>query len=85
MTETIELERVVKTIEIDKNFPTEIEKLKNDGWELIAGIPAVAVYHLVRNKNRPPLSASAKAHLKIDESKVGIIRAGTTEVEWGKA
>lgn len=68
-----EFEHLVKMLPIDENLPAAVEVLKTEGWELIPNIPPVAVYHIVRLKNR---SKDMKLQMTIDESKIGILRNG---------
>ena len=64
----------VVTLAIDDNLPGAIETLRSDGWELVPGFAPVAIYHLVRLKNRLPKDMQLK--MAIDDSKVGILRNG---------
>jgi hypothetical protein len=70
---TEDVEQSVMTLVIDESLPAAIEGLKADGWELIPGIVPVAIYHVVRHKNRPK---DMELKMAIDDSKVGILRNG---------
>jgi hypothetical protein len=74
----MDVEHDIKTFPIDENLDAEIKKLMAEGWELMPGVKPVAVYHVVRLKNRPPASA-AIGEMRIDESKVFVIPAGTKQ------
>ncbi len=74
---SIEIEHDVKVIPIDADLQKEIEKFVADGWELMSGVVPVAIYHVVRAKDRSKaLSAGGIGHMAIDESKVMILRDG---------
>jgi len=76
--DAVEVEHLVKVLPIDDNYLTEIDNLRKDGWELMQGVPAVAVYHLIRAKNRD-VGPTGKGDMLIDESKVFVIPAGSTK------
>lgn len=70
-----EVEHAVKTVTIDEGYPAAIDALKAEGWELIPGILPVAVYHVVRLKNRQ-VTTDAQLNLVIDDSKIVVMRNG---------
>ena len=71
-----EVEHAVKVLQIDNNLQLEVKKLEAEGWELVPGIVPVAVYHLVRVKNKPQFAQVAEGIMGVDDSKVHIIRGG---------
>ena len=68
-----EVEYDVKTLKIDDSLPAAVDALRADGWELIPNIPPVAIYHIVRLKNRPK---DMQLNMAIDDSRIGILRNG---------
>lgn len=71
-----EQEQGVRMIEINDDLPGKIEALRAEGWELIAGIPPVAIYHVVRKKIVQPSDEGAQLTMAIDDAKIGVIRNG---------
>ena len=71
-----EVEHAVKVLPIDNDLQAEVKKLEAEGWELMPGILPVAVYHVVRIKNKPQFAQSAEGNMGIDDTKVGILRGG---------
>lgn len=71
-----EVEHAVKVLQIDNNLQQEVKQLEAEGWELVPGILPVAVYHLVRIKNKPPFAQIAEGTMGVDDSKVLVIRDG---------
>jgi hypothetical protein len=71
-----EVEHAVKVLSIDNNLQDEVKRLESEGWELMPGILPVAVYHVVRIKNKPQFAQAAEGTMGIDDSKVLIIRDG---------
>ena len=50
----------------------KVEAFAADGWEIAPGTVPIAVYHVMRQKNRPPQPAGGIGTLRIDESKIFI-------------
>jgi hypothetical protein len=74
-----EFETDVKMIPINDELPGKIDALKADGWELIAGVQPVAIYHIVRKiVKEEPQSGDVQLRMAVDESKVGVLRANGT-------
>ncbi len=71
----MELEYHTTMIPITETFQEEVQKLVNEGWEVLPGTKPVAVYHLVRIKKQFA-SVGGLGTFKIDESKISIIRGG---------
>ena len=72
----VEIEHKTVSIVIDENMQAEMDKLTADGWMLIPDIKPVAIYQLVRAKGAQATTHGIGAQLKIDDSKVGILRGG---------
>jgi hypothetical protein len=70
----MEIEHEIKVIPVDDNLPTEVSKMVADGWQIVPGVKPVAIYHVVRVKKQPDLGGMGE--LKIDESKIHILRDG---------
>jgi hypothetical protein len=73
----MEVEHKVVCVPIDENHQGELEALEKQGYQLIPGIPPVAVYHLARPK--PAVQAEGgqitnsdgpQFKLTIDDSKI---------------
>lgn len=71
-----EIEHDVKVIPIDARLQGEVKKLEAEGWELMPGVAPIAVYHLVRIKNKAPFAQSAQGTFGVDDNKVHILRDG---------
>ena len=71
-----EVEHTVKTLQITPNLQAEIHALEAEGWQLVPGVLPVIVYHLVRQKNAPAVVQGALGQIKVDETKVHILRDG---------
>lgn len=72
----MQIEYDVKVFPIDEALQEKVTELAAQGWELIPGIKPVAVYHVARNKDRPPAPAGVgMGRLTIDDSKVQVIKA----------
>ena len=71
-----EVEHAVKVLPIDNELQQEVKKLEGEGWELMPGVLPVAVYHVVRVKNKPQFAQSAQGTMGLDDSKVSILRDG---------
>lgn len=81
----MEIEREVKVIPIDENHQKAIDEYIKEGWVLDPTVPPVAHYAVVRAK--VPLTGDiigALGKLTIDESKIGVHRAGDPpdKIEW---
>ena len=74
----MDIEHTIKVFPIDADLQTNVQALVSDGWEVIPGIPPVAVYHLVRAKKEHP-AAAGMGRLTIDDSKIFVIPAGSTK------
>lgn len=72
----MEVEHDVKVIPIDENLQAEVQKLATEGWEMVAGVKPVAVYHVARVKR--PSAGAGFGKLHIDDSKVGILKPDGT-------
>jgi len=73
-----EVEHKTEMLVIDSELPSKIEALKADGWQLIPNVNPVAVYHLIRPKNRPK---EMELKMVIDDTKVGILKADGSFVQ----
>jgi len=71
-----EIEHIVKTLTMDENIAEELKKLQDEGWQAVPGIPAVIVYHLIRQKAQPVSAGAGVGKLQIDDSKIMILRDG---------
>ena len=69
----MDIEHSIKVFPIDADLQTNVQTLVNEGWEVIPGIPPVAVYHLVRAKKEP--AAAGMGTLLIDDSKIFVVPA----------
>ncbi len=74
----MELEYKTEMVPITESFQDDIGRLVADHWEILPGTKPVAIYHLVRIKAQVPQAAAVggMGTLKIDESKISIIRGG---------
>jgi hypothetical protein len=71
----VEIEHKVFVVTIDEaTMQNELNKITSDGWVAIPEIKPVAVYHMVRAKGQPAAAAAVGAQLRIDDSKVGILK-----------
>jgi hypothetical protein len=78
-------EHQVRMIVLDANFPGEVAKLRDEGWQTDPQIPPVTVYHLFRRTlgegEKAPDGGlgfdtfGIKAELRVDDSKVLIGKA----------
>ena len=73
-----EYERDTKMLIIDEALPGIVEGLKKEGWDLIPGIPPVAIYHIARKvvREAPPQEEGQQLRVAIDDSKVHVLRNG---------
>ena len=71
----MDIEYEVKIVPINTNHGAEVQKLQNEGWELMPGVVPVGVYHVIRNKNRPPKAQETGGfgQMIIDDSKVMLL------------
>lgn len=74
----MQIEHVMQVVPIDPNFEATLQALKAQGWEPVPGVVPVAVYHLIRVAQQPQAESvqMPRGILKIDESKIGIMRNG---------
>lgn len=72
----MELEYNTVMIPITEQFQDEVKKLVDDKWEVLPGTKPVAIYHLVRVKEQKLAAVGGFGSLKIDESKISVIRGG---------
>lgn len=70
-----EVETDVKMLTINDELPGKIEAWKAEGWELIAGIPPVAIYHVVRKIAKEEPTGDIELRMAVDETKVSVLRA----------
>lgn len=78
----MEVEHKMVSIEIDENHQARLQELEREGYSLIAGVPPVAVYHLVRQKPQPgqaPPPTGGMGTLSIDEAGVFVRKAGESD------
>ena len=68
----MEIEHDIKVMPITENMQEEMAKLDRLGWKLIPGVTPVAIYHLIREKNKTD-STAAFGTMTIDEAGVFII------------
>lgn len=66
--------RMIPMLPVEK-FQEEVNKLASDGWEIVQGVPPVAIYHIVRDKDKVQ-AASMQVRMGIDDTKIGILRDG---------
>lgn len=71
-----EFEHEMKVLIVDEGLQSKINALTAEGWQIVPGLPPIAVFHLQRQKAEPGLGL--KAHLTIDDSKVIILRKDGT-------
>ena len=73
-----EIEHTVKVLELDDGFQEQVKALEAQGWQRVPGVLPVAVYHLIRVKQVESHAnqAGALGVLKIDDSKIGVLRDG---------
>ena len=73
-----EIEHSVKVLQLDDNFQAEVKALEAEGWQQVPGVLPVAVYHLIRAKQTVGQGnqVGGLGVLKIDDSKIGILRDG---------
>ncbi len=65
------------SIPVDGLLQSELEKLHQEGWRLIAGCTPMATYALCREPApAQPSMAMAFGKLEIDDSKVFVTKAG---------
>lgn len=75
----MQVEYSIQTIEIDEDYVTEMNKLKEAGWEQIPGFKPIAIFHLVRRIEEKPVPAvggMGLGKLVIDDTKIDIVRDG---------
>lgn len=73
----MDYEHETKVIPIDEALPEQLKAMQADGWVVLPGSVPVAVYHVLRPKNRPKTAdIGAAGGLAIDETKVQILRNG---------
>jgi len=88
----MQVEHETRIIKIDKDFDAELEKMKAEGWRNMPGFWPVAIFPVYRDENTIAESANAAAVQQagfggvmgghIADDKVGIIRAGSSIVEF---
>jgi hypothetical protein len=80
MPDTIELEYDVVMIPIKEGHQEELDRLHAEGWVPANGVTSVAIYHIVRQKAKPPVQdiGGGFGTVSIDESKVIIVRKDGT-------
>lgn len=73
-----DIEHTVKVLQLDDSFQEQVKALEAEGWQQVPGVLPVAVYHLIRMKQAENHAnqAGALGVLKIDDSKIGILRDG---------
>jgi len=65
------------TLPIDQNWQQEVQKLIDDKWDIVPGTQPCSIHHLVRAKQQVPVAGvGGLGTMKIDESKISIIRGG---------
>jgi hypothetical protein len=72
----MELEYQTVMIPIDEQFQNEVQKHVDARWEVLPGTKPVAVYHLVRVKAAQAAAVGGFGDMKIDDSKIHLIRGG---------
>lgn len=78
----VEIEHKIFTVTLDEaTMQAELEAITKEGWCIIPEIKPVAVYHMVRAKNAPIAPMGVGASLRIDDSKVGILKPNG-DVHW---
>ena len=63
-------------LELNDKFQNRLDELKEQGWTLVPGVPAIAVYVLCRAKIAALAGAAVELKFGVDETKVGIMRGG---------
>lgn len=72
-----EIEHVVKVLTLDESFGAELKRLEEEGYELLPGVLPVVVYNLIRKKKADDApTGMALGKIKIDETKVHVLRDG---------
>ncbi len=76
----MDIEHDVKVVKIGPDFQKDVDQLSADGWKLMPGTVAVAVYTMFREKNMPaepppPDVGGIKSEMHVDDTLVGIIKA----------
>jgi hypothetical protein len=72
----MELEYQTVMIPIDEQFQNEVQKHVEAKWEVLPGTKPVAIYHLVRIKAVQAAAVGGFGDMKIDDSKIHLIRGG---------
>ena len=71
-----EVEHKIEVIPIDANIQKKLESLEIERWQVVPGVQPVAIYHLVRMKVQPSAQQGAFGQIKVDETKVHVLRDG---------
>lgn len=72
----MEVEHRIEVIPVTPELQTKINELEAEGWQLPPGVVPVIVYHLARVKGIPAAAQNALGKIKIDDSKVHVLRQG---------
>ena len=70
----MEVEQKIVSFPMDDKLPEKVNELVRDGWQLNPSAPAVAVYHLMREKRDVVKESIGK--LLINENLIHVIKAG---------
>lgn len=73
-------EHQLKVLIVDLDLQKNIDAMTADGWKLLPDVKPVAIFHLVKETAAvaPLAGVGGVAELKIDESKIVILRKDGT-------
>ena len=71
----MDIEHSIKVFPIDADLQASVQALVREGWDVIPGIPPVAVYHLVRARKEQQPQQSGLGRLLIDDSLITVVPA----------
>lgn len=77
----------IKVIPLDENFAENSAKLTAEGYEMVPGIRPAVVFHVMKLAKpaqvQPASAMGAMGDLIVDETRIGVLKAGTDEITWG--
>lgn len=76
----MDVEHTIKTISMlpAEDFKTEVDRLQQEGWQLVPGVPPVAIYHLIRDKRMTGANTGARGGITLKDEGVLILKPDGT-------
>jgi hypothetical protein len=76
MSQETDFEYEVRTFHLDEGFQAAMGEALKDGWVPVQGIKPVAIFHMLRQRIKPPTEDGGLVAIEIDDSKVFVVRKG---------